>query len=200
MKKLFEPLFTNRVEDKELLLKYLNKCTNYFEFGMGGSTTIAGNNKNIEKIYSVDNDLDWYKKIKKCFPEERIGNNVFLFYINIKTTPHHFGIPSDDSNPDNYKNYSNAIFNLTKEDQQKIDLVFIDGRFRVACALKCFNVINDDCFVIVDDFSRKQYWQILKYYEVVENSSNKCMAVLKKRKNCIPPTKEIIKKYEFIYN
>ena len=41
---------------------------------------------------------------------------------------------------------------LSKTEQDSIDLVFIDGRFRVACCLKCYDIINDNCLIGFDDF------------------------------------------------
>jgi len=74
----------------------------------------------------------------------------------------------------------------------------IDGRFRVACCLKCFDVINDECYIAFDDFlNRKNYHDVLDYYDVVENTEDKRMAILLKKKNISIPN-DLIKKYELI--
>jgi hypothetical protein len=84
------------------------------------------------------------------------------------------------------------------EERSKIDLVMIDGRFRVACCLKCFDIINDGCFIAFDDFlNRKKYHIILVYYEIVEKTEDKRMVILRKKKNISIPD-ELIKKYELI--
>ena len=44
------------------------------------------------------------------------------------------------------------MVNLSEEEQKEIDLVFIDGRFRIACCLKCFDIISDNCYIAFDDF------------------------------------------------
>ena len=44
------------------------------------------------------------------------------------------------------------MINLNKEHQSSIDFVFIDGRFRVACCLKCYDIINNNCLIAFDDF------------------------------------------------
>jgi hypothetical protein len=95
-------------------------------------------------------------------------------------------------------NYSEHMRNLSIEERSKIDLVMIDGRFRVACCLKCFDVINDDCYIIFDDFlNRKNYRVILDYYDIIEKTEDKRMVVLRKKKNISIPD-ELIKKYELI--
>lgn len=187
----------SRLYDIALLNEYLNKCTHYFEFGMGGSTTQAGKNINIKKIYSVESDLHWYNKIKSYFPLNRLNNDVFMYYVDLKSIPNTFGEPGSNSDPSTWKNYSDIILSIGKENQQKLDLIFIDGRFRVACALKSFTVINDNCYVIIDDFSRKEYHILLRFFYLVDNSRNRCMAILRKR-NVPNPSIELIKKYEKI--
>ena len=114
------------------------------------------------------------------------------------TKPHTWGYPSRRCLKSNLINYSEHIRNLCVEERSNIDLVMVDGRFRVACCLKCFDVINDDCYIIFDDFlNRKNYHIILVYYEIVEKTEDKRMVILRKKKNVsIPP--DLIKNYELI--
>ena len=96
-------------------------------------------------------------------------------------------------------NYSNHIRNITDEEQKSIDLVFIDGRFRVACCLKCFDVIREDCLIAFDDFlNRQEYHVVLKYYDIIEKTIDNRMVILQKKKNIISIPEELIKKYELI--
>ena len=86
--------------------------------------------------------------------------------------------------------------NLSTQEQQSIDLILIDGRFRVACCLKCYDIINDSCFIAFDDFlNRSHYHIVLDYFDIVERTRDKRMVILKKKRNVIVP-KELIKKYE----
>jgi len=71
----------------------------------------------------------------------------------------------------------------------------IDGRFRVACCLKCFDAIRDDCLIAFDDFlDRRQYHIVLNYYEIVEKTSDNRMVILKKKGGPVDPA--LIAKYE----
>ena len=75
----------------------------------------------------------------------------------------------------------------------------IDGRFRVACCLKCFDVIGSDCVIAFDDFlDRPQYHVVLQFYEVIEKTIDKRMVILKKKALENGPSKELIEKYEKI--
>ena len=49
--------------DKEMFYTYLDKASTYFEYGSGGSTYQASIRKNIKKIYSVESDIEWQKKL-----------------------------------------------------------------------------------------------------------------------------------------
>ena len=50
--------------DLQMFYKYLDNCTNYLEFGSGGSTYQASIRKNIKKIISFESDKDWFLKLK----------------------------------------------------------------------------------------------------------------------------------------
>lgn len=114
------------------------------------------------------------------------------------TKPHTWGYPSKSCDKSNLINYSEHIRNLCVEERNKIDLVMIDGRFRVACCLKCFNVITDSCYIAFDDFLiRKKYHVVLDYYDIIEKTEDNRMVVLRKKKNVSIP-QDLIKKYELI--
>ena len=115
------------------------------------------------------------------------------------TKPRTWGYPSRRCVKSNLINYSEHIRNLSVEERSKIDLVMIDGRFRVACCLKCFDIINDDCYIIFDDFlHRKKYHIILNYYDIIEKTEDKRMVILRKKKNISIPDDKIVKNYELI--
>ena len=180
--------------DKKMFYKYLNKSNTYFEYGSGGSTYQASIRNNIKKIYSVESDIEWQKKLK-----QNINNtNIIYIYNEMKTRPNNWGNPGKNATNIQKINYSEHIRKLSKEEQDSIDLVFIDGRFRVACCLKCYDIIKDNCLIAFDDFlNRKQYYIVLDYFDIVEKTEDNRMVILKKKKNVNIPI-EIIKKYELI--
>ncbi len=171
--------------EKALYYKYLDKATNYLEYGSGGSTYNAVLRNNIKKIVSVESDKDWYNKMNKMI------NNSKLIYKYIEL----------NAKPNNYGNPENVSFNVMKlypsvvEEYKdiKFDLILIDGRFRVACALICFKYIDNNCFVIVDDIIGRDYYnEIYNYYDKIESAGR--MVVFKK-KNINNPSDILINKY-----
>jgi hypothetical protein len=182
--------------DKNLFYKYLNKSKYYFEYGSGGTTYQASLNPNIKKIISIESDYEVHNKIKNMITQNK--EKITFQYCDMKTLPNTWGNPGKDSTLNDWINYSNQIINLNKNISSNIDLLVIDGRFRVACCLKCYSVINDDCIVIFDDFLNRSYYHIiLGYFTIIEQSDDNCMVILKKNKTNIPPI-ELIKKYEQI--
>jgi hypothetical protein len=183
------------VNDEKMFYKYLDKSKVYFEYGSGGSTYQASIRNNINKIYSVESDKEWQNKLEEMIQ----SNNVTYFFNEMNTLPNTWGYPGQNSNPIQHKNYSDYIRNISKEEQEKIDLVFIDGRFRVACCLKCFDIINSDCFIAFDDFlNRIEYHIVLNFYNIIERTIDNRMVILQKKKNISSIPEVIIKKYELI--
>jgi len=183
-------------KDKIMFYKYLDKAHVYFEYGSGGSTYQASIRPNINKIYSVESDIQWQSKLKKTIQTNKI---VYIFN-EMNTQPNTWGNPGKNATTIQKINYSNHIINLSKDNQNKIDLVFIDGRFRVSCCLKCFNIINSNCLIAFDDFlDRKHYHIVLNYFDIIDQTADKRMVILRKKNNVVIPA-DIIKKYELIPN
>jgi hypothetical protein len=189
--------FINK-NDKLMFYKYLDKSTVYFEYGSGGSTYQASLRNNINKIFSVESDLEWHNKLKKMIKNKL---HINFIYNDMNTKPNTWGHPGANSTKEQCINYSDQITLLDKKTQNDIDLVMIDGRFRVACCLKSFNVINDNCLIAFDDFlNRPHYHVILSYFDIIDKTQDNMMVILKKKHSIkdIPISDEIIKKYELI--
>ena len=177
-----------------MFYKYLNQSTIYFEYGSGGSTYQASMRDNIKKIYSVESDIEWHNQLKKIIKK----NNIVYMFNEMDSKPNTWGYPGKNATNIQKISYSNKIIDLSKEEQSLIDIVFIDGRFRVACCLKCYDIIKDDCLIAFDDFlNRKEYHIVLCYYDIIEKTQDNRMVILKKKKNMNIPN-EIIKYYELI--
>jgi hypothetical protein len=143
----------------------------------------------------VESDKAWIEKL-----EEKIQSDKIRFmYIDINTKPKNWGHPGKDANNTQKKSYSNAILQLLNDERNNIDMVMIDGRFRVACCLKLLNEINDNCIIAFDDFlNRTQYHIVLEYFDVIDKTKDNCMAILKKKENVNSCPDNIIQKYELI--
>lgn len=190
-----EPSFAEN--DKAMFYKHLDNSKIYFEFGSGGSTYQASIRKNIEKIFSVESDKDWYNILQKKIN----SNNVNLFYNEMNTLPNNWGSPGPNCPTLNKINYSNHMKILSDIDKKSIDLVLIDGRFRIACCLKCFDIINSKCLIAFDDFlNRPHYHVVLDYYDIIEKTIDNRMVILQKKTNINTIPNDLIQKYELEFS
>jgi hypothetical protein len=182
-----------KINDKNLFKKYIEKCNYYFEFGSGSSTNFAYNQSNIKKIITVESDVEWYNKF------QNINNNKFnIIFVDLKVEKKKLGYPGSNSKLEDWILYSDSLKNIDKNIQEKIDLILIDGRFRVACCLKCHKIINNDCIILFNDFMyRKNYHEVLNYFSIIDKTIDNSMVALKKKPNLIPSDK-LIQKYESI--
>jgi hypothetical protein len=125
------------------------------EFGSGGSTIIFANKCN--SLISVESDFFYARKVKKIV--ERFAH-VEIFWVNIGPTKS-FGNPISSLETIFRNRWHKYSMRPWIEGARNVDLVFIDGRFRVSCAMQCF--LNIDCnFVLVFDdyFSRNEYHSV----------------------------------------
>lgn len=183
------------VNDQIMFYRYLNNATVYFEYGSGGSTYQATIRDNIVRIYTVESDKYWLHKVQQYIDSDK----VVFFYNEMDTFSDTWGKPGPESTITQRRRYSNYILQLPREEQLRIDLVLIDGRFRVACCLKCFNVITSECLIAFDDFlNRKQYHVVLDYFDIIDKTTDNRMVILRKKALIYSIPDAIVKKYELI--
>lgn len=176
--------------DRALFYKYLDAASTYLEYGSGGSTVQASLRPGIRTIVSVESDAEWYAKVKALLP-----TSTRFLHCPMGTLPHTWGYPGKDSTPDQWAHYIRVVHTMDPP-----DFVLIDGRFRVACCLTCYDAIDDACRIAFDDFmDRPQYHVVLGFYEIVEKTADRSMVILKKKPGA-SPSKELIAYYESIPN
>ncbi|WP_022852612.1 hypothetical protein [Thermodesulfatator atlanticus] len=164
---LFYPFLMKRKE-KLLFDKLIKASKHYLEFGLGGST-LRALAKSRSIIYTVESSMEWIEYMRKYRIVKKFENErLFIYYVNIGPTKE-MGFPVSDAYKNVFEKYSSNIFHFINP--QKIDLVLIDGRFRVACALKtilkCYG--NENIKILIHDFwNRNQYHIVLKYLEVLD--------------------------------
>ena len=81
-----------REKDKEIFLKYIKQGKIIFEYGCGGSTYEMNEEKNIEKIYSVESNYGWIKKILSLLPE---NHKVEFIFNDFEVETKRWGYPSE---------------------------------------------------------------------------------------------------------
>lgn len=196
MNTILVPRMTN--QETKLLAKYLSMCTNYVEFGCGGSTYMASRFANIENIYSIEASQEWVEKIKKNFYIKRRldYNKLIIDYVDINGDDKNWSAPKNKSKIDNWKNYYNPWSKILF----KPDVILVDGRFRVACILNALKNIDENCYILIHDYKQRYNYHIIEQFvDIIEKNST--LYVFKK-KNCIDIDllEAISKRYENDYS
>jgi len=175
--------------EKALFYKYLyaTNIHTYYEFGSGGSTYKAIHAPNIEKIVSMESDTSYFLSTlsKLSAPKcERI-------FVDVESY-NNWGNPGPHVPKSRYELYFKHIDSLPWTP----DLVLIDGRWRVACALHTWaRVAGKHTILLVDDFQRIEYAAILDYFEIVERAGN-MVAMRPRQSSEVGVLTEILEKYE----
>lgn len=144
---------------------FMKRDNIYFEFGSGGSTNIASYYQ--LKTYSVESDIKWHEKLKK--------SGIIANYITINLNTSSFGYPGNETNIKEWKKY---IQSYKKE--YNADIILIDGRFRVACALDIFTKIRNDTLVFIHDYEPRMEYHIIEKYYIKIKSWNSLALFLKR--------------------
>lgn len=180
--------------DLKLFYKYLDdeRVQTYFEFGSGGSTYQAARRPHIQRIFSVESDREWFKKVRQA-----VGNDprVDVRYHEMHAVPRNWGHPGPQSTPEQRRGYSECI-NLPHIPDE-IDLILVDGRFRVASCLKSFAKLSSTGLVIFDDFlNRPNYFAVMKYYDIIDMTTDRRLVVLRKKPGIDEVPEDVIRSFE----
>jgi len=164
---LFYPIVMSEKE-KALFDRAIRYSRHYLEFGFGGSS-LRALLKSKAKIYTVESSPEWIDFMRKYVVVRYFENKrLFIFPVDIGPT-RDWGFPESDSYRDLFPSYSSDIFRFINK--REIDMVFVDGRFRVACVLKtileCHS--NNNLKILIHDFwTREHYQVVLKYLNILE--------------------------------
>lgn len=156
--------------EQNLLIKYLKRSKIYLEYGSGGSTFLALKESET-KIFSVESDANWIKYLSSWKIVKNALEQDSLKFLHADIGPVQvFGYPLNRDNEEVFYKYSSLFFNSYSE--IKPDTIFIDGRFRVACALKALQETPDSILLIHDYPEREYYHVISKYYDIIASTDS----------------------------
>ncbi|MGJ4892924.1 hypothetical protein ACQR0Z_27610 [Bradyrhizobium sp. HKCCYLS3077] len=147
----------------------------YLEYGSGGSTVMAA--KYVSQLVSVEPDPVFARAVKKALPETTAKISILTPDIGLTRD---WGYPVFDVPTANriarWKSLPQAPWKVL---QDMPDLVLVDGRFRVACALQSLLQIDRTTKLLVDDYEGRDYSAIEQFGELV--AMHGCMAEFRKR-------------------
>lgn len=169
-KKTFMPhqtavnITSSSMNGSKLSMKLFEECKNkiVLEFGSGGSTLLLAST--ARKIVSIESDKKFSNFMNNEIKRRNLQGKAMVLYANIGPTKS-YGQPIEFLKSlyrFKYKNYIESFFVHTAGEFEP-QVVFIDGRFRVWCAIECCKRIRQNFTLIVDDyFDRTEYHIIEK--------------------------------------
>lgn len=132
-----------------------------FEWGSGNSTlyfpTLI---TSIEKWYSLEHNEDWYKVISQKIADPRIS----LSFVKAEKDP---GRGRYNVNIEGTYEEFKSYVDFPEKLQIKFDFMLIDGRARMSCLRKAYELISDTGVVIVHDANRENYYKDLPPFKQV---------------------------------
>ena len=174
--------------EQALLVRSLQAASHVWEWGCGGSTALAASMSNIHSIRSVESMAEWRTRVLDA--TSMYGKRVHIALVSLGPSVA-WGRPSDDSMKHNWPNYTQAFRKRASAGTEpgadgsalpplpEPDLVLIDGRFRVACALEVVLSGMRPLVAFHDFADRIAYHVVLSFYDVVEEVER--LAVMRPR-------------------
>ncbi len=163
-----------KVDEYLLFNKITDKTKVVLEYGSGGSTIQFIKQK--KKIYTVDSNPDFYRYMRSIgMVKKAIGKSLFLKLIDLGNTDT-WGRPVSLERKENWHRYYTEVWNDIIQNENKVDIIFIDGRFRISCcAYSILQVLENNwketVFMIHDFWNREEYKVLLNFLDEIESKS-----------------------------
>lgn len=196
--------FFDSDETTEWFLERLKNSKKYLEYGTGGSTYAAA--KLGVPFVAVESDPDFLRSVRAKIRRDGLARDTgqTLHYANIGVTEY-VGYPfrhwrASERRLAQFRRYSDpppACFS----DGRLPDLVLVDGRFRVACALKALRMLQDqrDWAIVFDDYVNRPHYHVVAEFAQIERYVGGRVAVFNAPKKYRPEDLETaIRKYETV--
>jgi hypothetical protein len=146
-----------------LVIKLCNDNTKRFlEFGSGGST-LAAAFCNVQEIVSLDNDEKWLQVVRAHNTWRSSSSHMQQLFVNTGKIAA-FGRPTNNSSFADFIHYSHAVLQYSKG---PFDVILVDGRFRVACALVSMQRMTNRSVLLLHDYERAEYHVLESVFEKV---------------------------------
>lgn len=187
-------------EEYQLFTKICKNNSVFLEYGSGGSTIQLLKNK--KKVYSVESNPEFYEFMESLkIVKKSLDKNLHYTFVDLGST-NKWGKPISTEQHHEWSDYYTKIWDSINAEKQKVDVIFIDGRFRVCCSLYSILKVleygkRDTIFMIHDFWRREQYHIVLKFFDEIVSSRN--LAVLKLKENInISDVKRTLNEYTLV--
>ncbi|STQ91429.1 hypothetical protein [Iodobacter fluviatilis] len=141
--------------EKEALTAALTSAQSYLEYGMGGSTILAAQ-LGVQRIVAIDSSQEWAAKVGTQIAPLQSPSQIELLHAPIGKTME-WGFPENTQMQSQWPDYYSKPWRFARD----VDLVLIDGRFRVPCFLYSLLQLQPGAIILWDDYvERSEYHSI----------------------------------------
>jgi hypothetical protein len=152
----FKPAMT--LTEVAAYVKFASNAEIAVEFGCGGSTLAAARSR-VKHMYSVESDQRW---IARCLDQPDIeiastAGRLEFIHADIGETGE-YGYPIDKTSFEKWPSYHSAIWASIAPP----DFVFVDGRFRVACATQAAAHCLPGAMIAIHDYSFRPEYHVVE--------------------------------------
>jgi hypothetical protein len=137
----------------------------YLEYGSGGSSVLAS--AFADQVISVDSDRFFLRAVAHRIKGSRAS--FVPFYVDIGYTGA-WGVPVtkaiNSRRLEKWKRYPAIAWRYFESLKTEPDLIFVDGRFRVACVLESLMHLrsNSETTIMLDDYGDRPYYQVIEEF------------------------------------
>ncbi len=143
------------------------------EYGSGGSTVFFL--RKAKTVISVDSNPEFHRFMMSIpYVSTRVGNGLNLDFVDIGPTDT-WGTPLTTDRSSEWPRYVEQVWTRIDPNVDRVDLVLIDGRFRVACCLYSIQKLIEygwsATLLLIHDFrDRKEYHVVLPFLTEVRSA------------------------------
>ena len=154
------PELTMPGQEADALRSAYEDARTILEYGSGGSTVLAADMPG-KKVISVESDKDWAQMMRRYFRQNPPRSEVDIIWSDIGPT-REWGHPRTHEAWRRYARYPLEVWEL--EEFIHPDVVLVDGRFRVGCALATAFRISRPVTLLFDDYVRRENYHVIESY------------------------------------
>lgn len=152
---LTRPELTLPESEAALLRDTYGAADTILEYGSGGSTALAAEMPG-KTVFSVESDKDWAQMMRRWFTANPpLAQSVDVIWSDIGPTKD-WGHPADESEWRRWPRYALEVWGLPEFRQP--DVVLVDGRFRVGCALATAFLSTRPVTLLFDDYANRTHY------------------------------------------
>lgn len=152
------PELTLPPAEAEAVRAAYGRAETILEYGSGGSTVLAGDMTG-KQVFSVESDAGWAEMMRSWFKANPPQSQVSVIHADIGPTVD-WGHPVDDSKWKRFARYPLGIWESGRMGQP--DVVLVDGRFRMGCALATAFHTQKTIPLLFDDYKRRTHYHAIE--------------------------------------